>query len=531
MKDTIGIKRVSLFSFVLLLLSSAVFADKQNISIINFYGDNGFRHASQQAGIKMIEAIAEKEHWNIISTDNPEVFNDRILATTQLIIFNNNCGNAGKIFSELEQLSIKKFIENGGAFAGIHCAGAIWNETPEFQQWYEALIGARMVAHPDVEKATMIIETKNHPATTSLPMYWQLTDEYHTFTSNPRAKVNVLISVDENSYKGNPKMMGDHPMVWCKEIGKTRVFFSALGHTEAIYADYNYKKMIEGGLKWAIKSNDCHNQIPVKNGLLVDLDANKGVFADDSERVIKWENQAPNATAHFFENRDSGRKLRGSGCPTLKRNVPAIKGHNTVVFQEQELINNDEDAFDQLITGKGYTFFCVIKPYKQKGKLKDVNSFFGDLKNDGMYEGLWGGFTDDNRAWSAPRNGITIGRWDANNPFLCNKKPLNENQYYLIMGKMEEGTDSVNVYLMINKWDEKKCVQKIKVNINANSSKLAVGQERDAVNHPGLESFDGEIARFLLYGKPLSKQEMKIMVKNLSKTYMIHSRFASSGSK
>ena len=30
-----------------------------------------------------------------------------------------------------------------------------------------------------------------------------------------------------------------------------------------------------------------------------------------------------------------------------------------------------------------------------------------------------------------------------------------------------------------------------------NSSRMAIGQERDAIEHPGKESFDGEIARFL----------------------------------
>lgn len=514
-------KRWVIFS-AMLLLSVAALAFKQTITIINFYGDNGFRHSSQQAGVKMIETIGAKNNWKIISTTNPEIFNEKTLSSVRLIIFNNNCGNDGKIFNTQQQEAIRKFIDQGGSFAGIHCAGAIWNESGEFQQWYEDLIGARMVAHPAVQKATMLIETKNHPATAHLPAYWHLTDEYHTFTSNPRNKVNVLIAVDENSYTGSPKMQGDHPMVWCKETGKSRVFFSALGHTDEIYADDNYKKMIEGGLKWSMKLKDKNDDLPVKNGLLVDLDADKGIFTDDSARIIKWENQAAYSRVRFFEKRDEGRKVAGSGCPEIKENVAAINGHSTVVFKEQELLNNDEDAFDHLITGSGYTFFCVINPYKQDGKLKDVNSFFGNLKNGGMYEGVWGGFADDNRVWAAPRNAITIGRWDANNPFLCSKEPLRENQYYLVMGKMEAGTDSANVYLMVNNWDEKANVQKVKVNVKANASKLSIGQERDAINHPGFESFDGEIARFLLYERPLSKKEMNAVIKNLRFNYGIN---------
>ncbi len=505
----------------ILLLTIPAFAFKQRATVINFYGDNGFRHNSQQAGVRMVEAIGKKNQWKVISTANPEIFNDKALASVQLLVFNNNCGNDGKIFNRQQQAAIKKFIERGGAFAGIHCAGTIWNEEEGFQRWHEALIAARMVAHPAVQKATMVIETQSHPATAHLPAYWHITDEYHTFTSNPRNKVNVLISVDEDSYTGSPKMQGDHPMVWCTENGKSSMFFSALGHTEKIYSDSDFQRLMEGGLQWAMDINNNYIDLPVKEGLLVDLNADKGMFLDDSARIIKWENQAPYSKARFFEKRDEGRKIPGSGCPALIKNLSAINGHNTVVFREQELLNNHEDAFDHLITGKGYTFFCIIKPYKQEGKLKDVNSFFGNLKNGGMYEGLWGGFADDNRVWAAPRNAITIGRWDGNNPFLCTKQALKESQYYLVMGKMEAGTDSANVYLMINKWDEKSLVQKVKINVHANASKLAIGQERDAVNHPGFESFDGEIARFLLYERPLDKKEMQAVIKKINRVYRI----------
>ncbi len=209
--------------------------------------------------------------------------------------------------------------------------------------------------------------------------------------------------------------------------------------------------------------------------------------------------------------------MAGSGCPAYRRNIPEINGHSALVFHEQELVNNNEDAFDHLITGSGYTFFFVIRPYAQTGRLKDVNSFFGNLKNGGMYEGLWGGFTDDNRVWAAARNAMSFGRWDANNPFICTTYSLNVNEYHLVMGRMEAGEDSAALYLMVNEWDAISYAQKIKVNRNADASKLCIGQERDAIQHPGIESFDGEIARFLLYERPLSKKEMKSTIKLLRK--------------
>lgn len=262
-----------------------------------------------------------------------------------------------------------------------------------------------------------------------------------------------------------------------------------------------------------------HAGVLITRGLMVDLDADKSVVTDDEGRVVRWSNQVAVPGLEHFEKSDSGRSVANSGCPSIRKNVPEINGHHALVFREQELTNFNEDVLDPLITGSGYTFFCLLKPFKQDGKLADVNSFMGNLRNGGKYEGIWGGLTDDNRAWAGVRNGITFGRWDVNNPFIASHNAISEQNYSLIIGKMDAGKDSANVYLMINEWNEKEYVRKVQVNPAANSSMLAIGQERFAVEHPGVESFDGEIARFLLYGRSLSAREIKSTIATLNNTY------------
>ncbi len=224
------------------------------------------------------------------------------------------------------------------------------------------------------------------------------------------------------------------------------------------------------------------------NGLILDLDADKGVEVEDGDRVVKWTNQVADFAARDFLKQDKGRKEPGSGRPTLKKSVAAIGGHDTLVFRRQELVNHDEDAFDHLLTGSGYTWIAVISVHKQIVQLKDVNSFFGNLRNSGMYEGIWGNVTDDNRVWIGSRNGITFGRWDDNNPMVVAAKPLKENQYYVVAGRMGSGTGEVQIELFINE-PQAVASKPFPVNPAANSSKLAIGQERDATNHPGKRVF------------------------------------------
>lgn len=260
-------------------------------------------------------------------------------------------------------------------------------------------------------------------------------------------------------------------------------------------------------------------QIPAK-GLILDLDADKGVEVEDGDRVVKWTNQVTTFTARDFLKQDEGRKEPGSGRPTLKRSVAAIGGHNTLVFRRQELVNHDEDAFDHLLTGSGYSWITVISVHKQIVQVKDVNSFFGNLRNSGMYEGIWGNVTDDNRVWIGSRNAVTFGRWDHNNPMVLAAKPLKENRYYIVAGRMDSGTGEVQIELFINELPAA-ASKPFPVNSAADSSKLAIGQERDATNHPGKESFDGELARFLMYERPLPNDELQQTIESLKKTYAI----------
>jgi hypothetical protein len=258
----------------------------------------------------------------------------------------------------------------------------------------------------------------------------------------------------------------------------------------------------------------------VDRGLILDLDADKGVVVEDGDRVIKWTNQVTSFAARDFVKRDKGRAEPGSGRPTLKKSVAAIGDHDTVVFRRQELLNHHEDAFDHLLTGNGYTWFAVMCVYEQVVQLKDVNSIFGNLRTGGNYEGIWGNVTDDNRVWIGSRNGITFGRWDHNNPMVTAPRPLEERRYYVVAGRMGAGAGTVQIEVFIND-PEPVATAPFPVNPKANASKMAIGQERDATNHPGKEAFDGEITRLLIYERPLSGTELNQTLTHLKKVYLI----------
>ncbi len=256
-----------------------------------------------------------------------------------------------------------------------------------------------------------------------------------------------------------------------------------------------------------------------QKGLVLDLDASKGVVLEDGGKVSAWRNQVVDSPIKEFVKRDEGRKEKGSGRPSQREGIANLNGKPALVFRQQELVCLDEDFFDPLTTGSGHTWLAVIAVHEQRVGLKDVNSFFGNLRNGEKYEGVWGCLNDDNTLWWGARNGLTFGRFDVNNPQLLGPK-LETGKFYLVAGRMAAGVGKVKLELFINNAKPVSTTE-FPVNPKANPSRMTIGQERDAIEHPGHESFDGEIARFLIWDRPLVDKELAEAMEKIRVLYSL----------
>jgi type 1 glutamine amidotransferase len=64
----------------------------------------------------------------------------------------------------------------------------------------------------------------------------------------------VLATVDEATYSGGT-MGGDHPIAWCRPVGKGRMWYTALGHTKESFADPLFLQHILGGIQSVVGTN------------------------------------------------------------------------------------------------------------------------------------------------------------------------------------------------------------------------------------------------------------------------------------
>ncbi len=221
------------------------------LKILAISKTNSYRHAAIPDASVMLQSIADERGWGIFQTENAAVFNTEDLAKFDLVVLNNA---TGRLFTAEQEVAFVDFVENGGGVVGIHAAG---DSSQEWDWYVSELIRARFTGHPmqrHIQEATLTVEDTSHAATKHLAAAWIRSDEWYNFAASPRGRVNVLISIDETTYDPEAAPMGeDHPMVWWHELGKGRVFYSALGHSPESYREGAMPTMIESAIAWAAK--------------------------------------------------------------------------------------------------------------------------------------------------------------------------------------------------------------------------------------------------------------------------------------
>jgi type 1 glutamine amidotransferase len=212
------------------------------LRIVVFSRTAGFRHDAIEPGKLALMDIAKAHAASITLTEDPQQL-AAALDESDVVVF---LMTTGDVLGDAEQTQLEAFIRNGGGYVGVHSAADTEYDWP----FYETLNGAWFSDHPAIQSAKVIRESTDHPAVSFLPAIWQRTDEWYNFRKNPRAKVQVLLTLDEKSYEGGT-MGNDHPIAWSHSIDRGRAFYTALGHTLESWKEPMFLKHIENGLLWA----------------------------------------------------------------------------------------------------------------------------------------------------------------------------------------------------------------------------------------------------------------------------------------
>lgn len=236
-------KKIILTICILIVTFSELYAQK-NINVAVFSKTAGFRHESIETGIAHFKKWAKTSNWDIVFSEETSFFSDENLAFTDVLVFLNTTGD---ILDESSKKAIKKYINKGGGFVGIHSA----SDTEYNWPWYYQMIGAQFKSHPKIQQATLHVNhTSKHPSIKHFNTTFKVVDEWYNFNAPVLSHVNVLMSLDEKSYEGGT-MNNKHPIAWYHFYDGGRVFYTGMGHTNDIFDNPLYEKHIIEAVNWA----------------------------------------------------------------------------------------------------------------------------------------------------------------------------------------------------------------------------------------------------------------------------------------
>lgn len=214
--------------------------------VLLFSETRDFRHDSTETALVALEELAASAGMQTDrAADSSGLFTDTNLANYDAVVW---VQTSGDVLNEDEQAAFERYIRNGGGYAGIHAASFTEYEWP----WYGRLVGAYFDSHPEIQSATQDVENRTHTSTAHLGARWTRTDEWYDYRTNPRSMVNVLLSLDESSYTGGA-MGDDHPSAWFHDFDGGRSWYTGGGHTDASYAEPDFREHLLGGLRYAVE--------------------------------------------------------------------------------------------------------------------------------------------------------------------------------------------------------------------------------------------------------------------------------------
>ncbi len=324
--------------------------------VLAFSKTAGFRHASIPTALTAIDQLGAANGFTVNRSDNAADFTDANLANYDAIVF---VSTTGDFLNDPQQFALQQYIRSGGGYAGIHAA----SDAEENWSWYGQLVGAFFDRHPAIQQATIKVEDKNHPSTAHLANTWVRTDEWYDFITNPRAKVKVLLNLDESTYNGGG-MGADHPIAWYHAFDGGRSWYTGLGHTDASYAEPNFRRHLLGGIQYAIGTKtgsppSSGSPLDRSGWILTASSAQADVAnAVDGNLATRWSSRSKQAPGMFFKV-DFGKSQTFSRIElALDESQPLDYPRGYAVYAS----NNPNNLGPQIASGVGQSLTSINVP-------------------------------------------------------------------------------------------------------------------------------------------------------------------------
>ena len=178
-----------------------------------------YRHESIPDGIAAVRSLGAAHGFTVHATEAPDFF-DAPVGPYAAVVF---LSTSGDILTPAGRSTSPRTSRRAAASSGCTRRPVRSTTGPT-----TASCSGQVARHPEHQPGKAVVEDRDHPATRHLPAVWEFTDEWYD-SARTRATRCACSSPPTNP-RTREAAGDDHPLVWCREQGAGRVFYTALGH-------------------------------------------------------------------------------------------------------------------------------------------------------------------------------------------------------------------------------------------------------------------------------------------------------------
>ena len=210
----------------------------------------GFKHDSIPISRDVVSEIGQKSGaFDVTLADDVSPFTADNLKNYDVIMFYTT----GELpMNDAQKQAFVQFVRSGHGFVGVHSA------TDTFYTWpdYLEMIGGYFNDHPWHQNVTVDVVDPSNPIVSALAPSFQIDDEIYQISDFQYRDSHVLLRLDPSSVDMKKENVHRRfygwPLAWTRSFGQGRVFYTTLGHEQAVWRDPRYQQMLLNGIKWAM---------------------------------------------------------------------------------------------------------------------------------------------------------------------------------------------------------------------------------------------------------------------------------------
>lgn len=241
--------------------------------ILFFSKSSGFEHSviswkdgKPSVAEKVFLELGTKNTWTFEFSKDGSKFSKEYLAQFDTVIFYTTgdlttTGTDGQpAMSPEGKKALFDYVKGGKGFIGIHCASDTFHTKPdskiaedrhhlEESDTYIDFLGGEFITHGDQQTATNKVIDPSFPGFKTLGESFSWNEEWYALKHfNP--DIHVLTVIDSPAMKGDMYKRPPFPTTWARKEGKGRVFYTAMGHRDDVWANPGFQEILMGAIRW-----------------------------------------------------------------------------------------------------------------------------------------------------------------------------------------------------------------------------------------------------------------------------------------